>query len=84
VASLRGAGLRAVGAAAGASTPYTEADLDGDVALVLGGEAHGLASSVTAALDAVVAIPMRGGVESLNVGVAGSLLAYEWARRQQR
>lgn len=80
VAALRGAGWRAVGTVATGATPYTGADLTGDVAVVLGSEAHGLPADVVAELDELVTIPMQGQVESLNVAVAGALLCFEHAR----
>lgn len=46
----------------------------GRVALVLGNEAAGVSASILAAADRVVAIPMRGEVESLNAAVAGAIL----------
>ena len=47
------------------------------VLLVLGSEGQGLSPAVAAACDAAVAIPMPGGLESLNVGQAGVILMYE-------
>lgn len=49
--------------------------------LVVGSEAHGLSAAVAACLDERVVIPgggARRGVESLNVAVAGGILAYAW------
>jgi RNA methyltransferase, TrmH family len=85
--ALGRAGLRLVGASVGASaaaTDYTEAPLDGDVAVVLGSEPRGLGHEVVSRVDEVVSIPMLGEVESLNVAVAGSLLCFEYARRRTR
>jgi TrmH family RNA methyltransferase len=75
--ALRAAGFRLIGAE-GAGEPYDEIDPGGAVALVLGSEAHGL----SIACDANVALPMLGHVESLNVAVAGSVLAYDLMRRR--
>jgi TrmH family RNA methyltransferase len=46
----------------------------GRVALVLGNEAAGVSAPILEAADRVVAIPMRGEVESLNAAVAGAIL----------
>ncbi len=73
-------GRRRIGTTASGGAAYTETDWAGDLALVLGSESHGLAPDVTRRLDGLVTIPMRGG-ESLNVAVAGSVLAFEWRRR---
>lgn len=85
-AALRAAGYRLVGAVGDGGAPFEEVPLSGPVALVVGNESQGLAGPWApgpTALDAVVTIPMARGVESLNVGVAGSLLAFELRRRRQ-
>jgi tRNA G18 (ribose-2'-O)-methylase SpoU len=46
------------------------------LALVFGSEGHGLASVVIAACDRKVTIPMRPGVDSLNVAVAAGIFLY--------
>jgi tRNA G18 (ribose-2'-O)-methylase SpoU len=51
------------------------------LALVLGSEGHGLAQEVAAACDRRVTIPMRAGVDSLNVAVAAGIFLYELTRR---
>lgn len=43
---------------------------------VLGNEAHGFADFDTSLLDATVSIPLFGQAESLNVSMAGAILAY--------
>ncbi|WP_299445293.1 RNA methyltransferase [uncultured Phycicoccus sp.] len=49
------------------------------LALVLGTEGDGLSTRTVASVDTVVRIPMRGGVDSLNVAAAGAVAA--WALR---
>ena len=56
-------------------------DWQGKWALVMGNEGSGLDPRIVAT-DRVF-IPMPGGIESLNVGVAGSILLYEAFRRQR-
>ena len=80
--SMRGAGVRLFGAAANAGIPYTQADLLGPVAIVLGGEGRGLRRLPAELCDQLIHVPMRAGVESLNVSVAAALCLYE-ARRQR-
>lgn len=46
------------------------------VALVLGNEGAGLAEATRERCERLVAVPMRGGTESLNVAVAGGILLY--------
>jgi RNA methyltransferase, TrmH family len=80
---LGAAGVRRLGTGAGAGMPYDRADLTGPLALVVGHETHGLPAEVDAALDGWVHIPMAGAVESLNVGVAGAVIAFESARQRR-
>ncbi len=82
LAALRARGWRTVGAAGEAGSSYADVDLTGAVALVVGNEAHGLPDAVRAGLDATVRIPMAGAVESLNAGVAASVLLFEAARQR--
>lgn len=81
--ALGARGLRRVATLVDAGEPYDRVDLRGPVAIVLGSEAHGLPDDVVARVDVRVRIPMAGQVESLNVGVAGAVLAFEAARQRR-
>ena len=81
--TLKGRGLSFVGAAADDGRPLDEVDLTARVALVLGNEAWGIGKAAESLLDDIVSIPMPGDAESLNVGIAGSILLFE-AVRQRR
>jgi tRNA G18 (ribose-2'-O)-methylase SpoU len=72
-------------AAAPDGDPLHAADLAGDCCVVLGHEEHGLRPEVRAACARVLAIPMPGGVDSLNVSSAAAVLLYEaWRQRAAR
>ena len=58
------------------AVPYFEPDYSGRVVLVLGSEGRGLRPRVAAACDRLVALPMRGEIESLNVAAAAAALLY--------
>ncbi len=77
--ALKARGVWIIGASAGASQRYTDVDLKGPVALLIGGE-RGIRRLVREACDAVVSIPMQGATESLNLSVAAALLLYEVRR----
>lgn len=62
--------------------PMYDFDFTAPVALLLGSEGAGLPAEVLALSSARVRIPMRAGVESLNVAVAAALLVYEAARQR--
>ena len=80
---VKGADLWVYGAAGdGGASSMWETDLTGGVALVFGAEGKGLRPLVRRTCDALVAIPLAGTIESLNVSVAAALLLYE-ARRQR-
>ena len=81
LAHLRGAGFTLVGADAASNDSVYDADLTGPVAIVLGNESWGLPDA--SGLDVIAGIPMPGDVESLNVGVAGSLFLFEVVRQRR-
>jgi RNA methyltransferase, TrmH family len=84
MAQLRVAGLRIIAASAkqsgGASKP--SADLRDSCAIFVGNEGAGLPPEVERSADELFAIPMASGVDSLNAGVAASVILYEAARQR--
>jgi 23S rRNA (guanosine2251-2'-O)-methyltransferase len=82
-AALRGAGFGVFGLDAGGAS-LLDAELPRRVALVLGNETVGLSPAVRAECDGMLAIPMQGGVESLNVASAAAVAAFELLRRRRR
>lgn len=79
---LGAAGVVRVGTSGAGGVRPEALDLTGPVALVLGSEAHGLAPELHAHIDSWASLPMEGSVESLNVAVAGSVLAFEAVRQR--
>jgi len=79
---LQAAGLRILATSSHHGTAYTEADLTGRVAVVVGNEAHGVPDDVP--VDGWLTIPHAGAAESLNVAMAATVLAFEVARQRRR
>ena len=63
---------------------YTDYDYTGAVALVFGGEGHGLHRLVRERCDVTVSIPMRGHITSLNVSVAVGVVLFEVLRQREK
>ena len=80
---LKDKGIWVVGTAEDGARSLFEVELKGPLALVLGAEGEGLRRLTQETCDELVAIPMLGTVESLNVSVAAGICLYE-ARRQRR
>jgi RNA methyltransferase, TrmH family len=59
-----------------------ETDLHRPLAFIVGGEAEGASEAARELATAKISIPMRGNVESLNAGVAGSILMFEVIRQR--
>lgn len=77
------AGIAVVGLAADGEAEVGElAALGGPVVIVVGSEGKGLSRLVGETCDFRVRIPMPGGAESLNAGVAAGVVLYEAARRR--
>lgn len=62
--------------------PWCAANLTGALALVVGGEDHGVGRLIKEKCDGVLSLPMCGHVNSLNASVAGAILMYEAARQR--
>ena len=88
LAQLHVAGVSLVATTSGLSAEGTSprephaVDLRGPVALLIGGEAHGLPNPVLRSADAAIRIPLAQPVESLNAAVAASVVLYEAARQR--
>lgn len=81
--SYQKAGMMVVGLAADGDVELPELDvLEGPVVVVVGSEGKGLSRLVGETCDVRVRIPMPGGAESLNAGVAAGVVLYEAARRR--
>ena len=80
---LAARGVRTVVTTPSAERCYTDHDLAGAVAVVVGNEQFGLDEAWLTGADAAVSIPMLGRADSVNVAMAGAALLFE-ALRQRR
>jgi 23S rRNA (guanosine2251-2'-O)-methyltransferase len=80
LAAAKRAGAWCYGADADGRVAYDAVDYTGPVVLVLGSEGRGLRPRVSAACDALIALPLRGRIESLSVGAAAAVLLYAAGR----
>lgn len=63
---------------------YTQANLTGALALVVGSEGQGISRLVKETCDFIIRLPMCGKVGSLNAAAAGSIALYEIARQRRQ
>jgi 23S rRNA (guanosine2251-2'-O)-methyltransferase len=75
LSEAKAAGWWCYGADAG-GRHYPEVDFAGGVVLVLGAEGKGLRPRVAKSCDALIALPIRGRIASLNVSAAAAALMY--------
>lgn len=68
---------------AGGNALYDSVRWQNASVMIIGSEAFGPSSDARQIANAVVSIPLLNGVESLNAGVAGSLLMFEAARQRR-
>ena len=79
---LREKAVRLVATSSHKGIPLPKANLSAPIAILIGGEGAGVPRDLLAKADEVVAIPHTPQVESLNAGVAASIVLYEVARRK--
>ena len=84
IADLKEAGLWFTGLDTGGANAKTYSDIDfkGRVGLVVGAEGSGLSRLVRENCDFIGTLPMPGGFESLNAGVAAAIAIYEVLRQR--
>ena len=73
-------GVRLVATSSHKGTPLPQSNLQAPLAVVIGGEGAGVPRDLLAKVDEIIAIPHVPQVESLNAGVAASIVLYEIAR----
>ncbi|MGB3763096.1 MAG: TrmH family RNA methyltransferase, partial [Ornithinimicrobium sp.] len=84
VSACRDAGLRVLAADGGSSTPLSQVDLTVPHAGVMGNEAWGLPPEVRDQCDEVVAVPIVGHAESLNLAMAATVCLHTSSSARSR
>ena len=84
LSEIKARGVRVLATSSHKGTSIPQADLRGPVAFVVGNEGAGIPKDLVAQADEVVAIPQSARVESLNAGIAASIVLYEAARQRGR
>jgi len=82
IAHLKQRGLRVAATSSHKGRPLPEVDFRGPLALLIGNEGAGLAPEILSQADERITIPHSSQVESLNAGIAASILLYEVARQK--
>ncbi|MGE5449604.1 MAG: 23S rRNA (guanosine(2251)-2'-O)-methyltransferase RlmB [Bacteroidales bacterium] len=82
VSYLKESGLKMIAATEKSTEVYTNADLSGPMAIIMGSEDTGIDPRLLSLADQQVKIPILGKIESLNVSVAAGLLIYEVVRQR--
>jgi RNA methyltransferase, TrmH family len=80
---LRKENVRLIATSSHKGTALDQVRLTGPLAIFIGSEGSGLPRTLMAQVDELVAIPHTSQVESLNAGVAGSIVLYEAARQRR-
>lgn len=80
---MRERGIRLVATSSHKGMPLPDALLSGPLTLFVGNEGSGLSRELLHQMDEMVAIPHSSKVESLNAGVAASIVLYEAARQRK-
>lgn len=79
---LKGRGIRSVATTPAAPALYTDVDLRGPLAIIMGSEQYGLSEPWLQEADERVRIPMAGQADSLNVAMAALITVFEAVRQR--
>jgi len=73
--------IKVIGVEVAGTENYFDADLSGDILLIVGGEDKSLSEEVMEKCDTVVKIPTSGRINSLNMSVASAVVMFEKVRQ---
>ena len=81
---LRNSGIKIIAATEKAAINYTDSEMNGPLAIILGAEDAGISPALLRIADHLAKIPIIGKIQSLNVSVAASLMVYEAVRQRSQ
>ena len=84
IALLKEQGVRVLATSSHKGKPLQQADFTGAAMIVVGNEGAGVPQEILSLADELVTIPHSPRVESLNAGIAASILLYEAARQRSK
>ena len=79
---IKSAGVWIVGLDGDADQNYTDIDMTGPVALVIGSEGDGMSRMIREKCDFLASLPLKGQIESLNASVTAGIMLYEALRQR--
>lgn len=83
IRALKQRGVRVLATSSHKGVPLPEANFSGPSMIVIGNEGAGLAAEIVSSADELITIPHSTRVESLNAGIAASIILYEAARQRR-
>ncbi|HKT49706.1 MAG TPA: RNA methyltransferase [Candidatus Angelobacter sp.] len=82
IQQLKNLGVRVLATSSHKGTPLPQVDFRRACMVVIGNEGAGVAPEILSAADELITIPQSPRVESLNAGIAASIILYEAARQK--
>lgn len=81
---LKQSGIKIFAATEKATNVYTKENYNLPCAIVMGAEDKGISKDALKLSDALITIPIKGNIESLNVSVAAGVIIYEVVRQRSK
>jgi TrmH family RNA methyltransferase len=82
IAWFRSKNIRMFGTALTATSVYSETNLCGPAAIIMGSEAYGLSKTWLDEADELIRIPMNGKIDSMNVSASAAIVVFEALRQR--
>jgi tRNA G18 (ribose-2'-O)-methylase SpoU len=81
---LKQSGVKVLATSSRKGTPLPEVNFSGPCLVVIGNEGAGVPAEILSAADGLITVPHSLRVESLNAGIATSIILYEAARQRRK